>query len=60
MRKHGDPMFKKIAFTMYPVRDAKRAHCESTFGLLAGSKSSTCMWAEDDLLGRFDALAAQV
>jgi hypothetical protein len=53
-------MFKKIAFTMYPVRDAKRAHCESTFGLLAGRKSSTCMCAEDDLLGRFDALAAQV
>jgi predicted enzyme related to lactoylglutathione lyase len=46
-------MFKKVAFTMYPVKDSKRARTfyEETLGLKAGSKSSNGVWTEYDLPG---------
>jgi predicted enzyme related to lactoylglutathione lyase len=46
-------MFKKVAFTMYPVRDAQRARAfyERTLGLTVGSASSTGTWTEYDLPG---------
>jgi len=46
-------MFKKVAFTMYPVKDWKRARSfyEETLGLTPGSKSSNGTWTEYDLPG---------
>jgi predicted enzyme related to lactoylglutathione lyase len=46
-------MFKKVAFTMYPVRDPQRARAfyESTLGLTPGSQSSNGVWSEYDLPG---------
>ena len=46
-------MFKKVAFTMYPVKDWKRARAfyEGTLGLTPGSKSSDGVWTEYDLPG---------
>lgn len=46
-------MFKKVAFTMYPVKDAQRARAfyEGTLGLTPGSKSSNGVWTEYDLPG---------
>jgi predicted enzyme related to lactoylglutathione lyase len=47
------PMFKKVAFTMYPVKDWKRARAfyEDTLGLTAGSKAGNGVWTEYDLPG---------
>jgi len=46
-------MFKKVAFTMYPVKDPKRARSfyEGTLGLTVGSKSPNGVWTEYDLPG---------
>lgn len=46
-------MFKKVAFTMYPVKDGKRARSfyEGTLGLTVGSHSSNGVWTEYDLPG---------
>ena len=46
-------MFKKVAFTMYPVKDAKRARSfyEGTLGLTVGSSSPNGVWTEYDLPG---------
>jgi len=46
-------MFKKVAFTMYPVKDWQRARAfyEETLGLTAGSKSPNGVWTEYDLPG---------
>jgi predicted enzyme related to lactoylglutathione lyase len=46
-------MFKKVAFTMFPVKDPKRARSfyEGTLGLTAGSKASNGVWTEYDLPG---------
>jgi predicted enzyme related to lactoylglutathione lyase len=46
-------MLKKVAFTMYPVKDATRARAfyEETLGLTAGSKASNGVWTEYDLPG---------
>ncbi|EYF00521.1 VOC family protein [Chondromyces apiculatus] len=46
-------MFKKVAFTMYPVKDATRARAfyEETLGLTRGSGSSNGVWTEYDLPG---------
>jgi len=46
-------MFKKVAFTMYPVKDHERARSfyEDTLGLTRGSHSSNGMWTEYDLPG---------
>jgi predicted enzyme related to lactoylglutathione lyase len=46
-------MFKKVAFTMYPVTDSKRARAfyEGTLGLSVGSHSSDGVWTEYDLPG---------
>lgn len=46
-------MIKKVAFTMYPVKDAERARAfyESTLGLTRGSSSSNGVWTEYDLPG---------
>ena len=46
-------MLKKVAFTMYPVRDAARARTfyEETLGLTRGSASSNGVWTEYDLPG---------
>lgn len=46
-------MFKKVAFTMYPVKDAERARAfyEGTLGLTAGLKAPNGMWTEFDLPG---------
>lgn len=46
-------MFKKVAFTMYPVQDAARARdfYETTLGLTPGSKSADGVWTEYDLPG---------
>jgi predicted enzyme related to lactoylglutathione lyase len=49
----SEPMFKKVAFTMYPVKDTKRARAfyEGTLGLTVGSHSSNGTWTEYDLPG---------
>lgn len=49
----GVLMLKKVAFTMYPVKDPKRARSfyEETLGLTAGSKSADGVWTEYDLPG---------
>jgi predicted enzyme related to lactoylglutathione lyase len=46
-------MFKKVAFTMYPVKDWERARSfyEETLGLTAGSKAPNGVWTEYDLPG---------
>jgi predicted enzyme related to lactoylglutathione lyase len=46
-------MFKKVAFTMYPVKDAQRARAfyEGTLGLKVGSHSQSGVWTEYDLPG---------
>jgi predicted enzyme related to lactoylglutathione lyase len=46
-------MFRKVAFTMYHVRDWKRARkfYGETLGLAMGSKSSNGIWTEFDLPG---------
>jgi len=46
-------MFKKVAFTMYPVQDAARARAfyGGTLGLTIGSHSSNGVWTEYDLPG---------
>lgn len=47
-------MFKKVAFTMYPVKDPRRARAfyEETLGLERGKISSADgMWTEYDLPG---------
>ena len=46
-------MFKKVAFTMYPVKDGKRARAfyEGTLGLVRGNKSTNDVWIEYDLPG---------
>src|SRR5262245_19692056 len=46
-------MFKKVAFTMYPVKDSTRARSfyEGKLGLTAGSKAPNGVWTEYDLPG---------
>lgn len=46
-------MLKKVAFTMYPVKDAKRARAfyEQTLGLKVGSHAPNGVWTEYDLPG---------
>ena len=46
-------MFKKVAFTLYPVKDWKRARAfyGETLGLTIGSKSGDGVWTEYDLPG---------
>lgn len=46
-------MFKKVAFTMYPVKDPQRARSfyEKTLGLTLQSASSNGMWTEYNLPG---------
>ena len=46
-------MLKKVAFTMYPVKDPKRARAfyEGTLGLKVGSHSPDGVWTEYDLPG---------
>ena len=49
--RNAPPMFEKIAFTMLPVKDMKRARAfyEKTLGLTVGSRSSNGVWTEYDL-----------
>lgn len=46
-------MLKKVAFTMYPVQDIKRARSfyEETLGLTVGKISAGGSWVEYDLPG---------
>jgi predicted enzyme related to lactoylglutathione lyase len=46
-------MMKKVAFTMYPVKDAARARSfyEDTLGLTAGTRAASGVWTEYDLPG---------
>lgn len=46
-------MFKKVAFTMYPVKDSARARqfYETTLGLTRGSAAASGTWTEYDLPG---------
>jgi predicted enzyme related to lactoylglutathione lyase len=46
-------MLKKVAFSMFPVSDPKRARgfYEDTLGLKRGSSSSDGVWTEYDLPG---------
>jgi predicted enzyme related to lactoylglutathione lyase len=46
-------MFKKVAFTMYPVKDSARARkfYGETLGLTVGSHSDNGTWTEYDLPG---------
>lgn len=46
-------MFKKVAFTMYPVQNMERARrfYEKTLGLKPGSVSAEGAWVEYDLPG---------
>lgn len=46
-------MFKKVAFTMYPIKDPARARAfyEGTLGLSVGKHSSSAIWTEYDLPG---------
>lgn len=46
-------MYKKVAFTMYPVADATRARAfyEETLGLTRGSAAPNGVWTEYDLPG---------
>jgi predicted enzyme related to lactoylglutathione lyase len=51
--RNESPMFEKVAFTMLPVKDMKRARAfyEKTLGLSVGSHSSNGIWTEYDLPG---------
>ena len=46
-------MLNKVAFTMYPVQDAKRARAfyEDVLGLKRGSSAPNGVWTEYDLPG---------
>lgn len=46
-------MFKKVAFSMYPVIDSQRARAfyENTLGLERGVSAANGYWTEDDLPG---------
>ena len=46
-------MIEKVAFSMYPVKDAARARAfyEETLGLTRGSHSKDGVWTEYDLPG---------
>ena len=46
-------MFKKVAFTMFPVKDAQRARAfyQDTLGFKLGSHSKDGVWTEYDLPG---------
>ena len=46
-------MLKKVAFTMYPVKDSARARrfYETTLGLTRGLSAPNGMWTEYDLPG---------
>lgn len=46
-------MFKKVAFTLYPVTDSRRARAfyEETLGLARGKHSANGVWTEYDLPG---------
>ena len=46
-------MFKKVAFTMYAVKDMARARkfYEETLGIRSSTKSTTSPWVEYDLPG---------
>jgi predicted enzyme related to lactoylglutathione lyase len=46
-------MLKKVAFTMYPVQDHKRARAfyEDTLGLKPGNMAPNGIWSEYDLPG---------
>ena len=46
-------MLKKVAFTLYPVTDAKRSRAfyETTLGLEVGKHSDNSTWTEYDLPG---------
>ena len=46
-------MIKKVAFTMYPVKDSARARAfyETTLGLTRGLSAPNGMWTEYDLPG---------
>ncbi len=46
-------MLKKVAFTMYPVRDGKRARAfyETTLGLTVTTSAPNGVWTEYDLPG---------
>jgi len=46
-------MFKKVAFTMYPIQDATRARAfyENVLGLCRGSGGEQGVWTEYDLPG---------
>ena len=46
-------MFRKVAFTMYPVRDMERARAfyEETLGLGPSRNAATSPWVEFDLPG---------
>ena len=46
-------MYKKVAFSLYPVKDPKRARAfyGETLGLKMGSNSSSGVWTEYDLPG---------
>ena len=46
-------MLKKVAFTMFPVKDTPRARSfyEGTLGLRVGSHSDNGVWTEYDLPG---------
>jgi predicted enzyme related to lactoylglutathione lyase len=46
-------MFKKVAFTMYPVKDSRRARSfyEDKLGLKVGMNAPNGMWTEYDLPG---------
>jgi predicted enzyme related to lactoylglutathione lyase len=46
-------MLKKVAFTMFPVKDTARARAfyETTLGLSVGSHAANGVWTEYDLPG---------
>jgi predicted enzyme related to lactoylglutathione lyase len=46
-------MIKKVAFTMYPVKDSQRARAfyEQKLGLTVGKHASNGVWTEYDLPG---------
>jgi catechol 2,3-dioxygenase-like lactoylglutathione lyase family enzyme len=46
-------MFKKVAFTMFPVKDAQRARAfyQDTLGFKLGSHSKDGVWTEYDMPG---------
>jgi catechol 2,3-dioxygenase-like lactoylglutathione lyase family enzyme len=46
-------MFKKVAFTMFPVRDPQRARAfyQDTLGFKLGSHSKDGVWTEYDMPG---------